>query len=216
MDCARLAKAREHVAVARHATAGSIFDISQRTEAIVFELEEPVWMAKGLAEARQAHGFVLIDALSLTSCTRRKLAHSSRLAVRGRLQPYANSTRSSVPHVHTRAPVYSRLFSEVSPTSDGTAVSFSVPLGCRMLFAHKNKPWFTLYEGGLLELDWQRLSERIVLAKQAIGERWQQLEGSKDQHQERERLADAANALRLLEAEVSRHLPKRMRSRLLQ
>jgi hypothetical protein len=85
-----------------------------------------------------------------------------------------------------------------------------------MLFAKKNKPWFTLYKGGLLELDWQRLSERIVLAKQAISERWQQLEGSKDHHQERERLADAANALRLLEAEVSRHLPKRMRSRLLQ
>jgi hypothetical protein len=41
-----------------------------------------------------------------------------------------------------------------------------------MLFAHKNKPWFTLQKGGLLELDWQRLSERIVLAKQAIGERW--------------------------------------------
>jgi hypothetical protein len=85
-----------------------------------------------------------------------------------------------------------------------------------VLFAHKNKPWFTLYKGGLVELDWQRLSERIVLAKQAIGERWQQLEGSEDHHDERERLADAANALRLLEAEVIRHLPKRMRSRLLQ
>jgi hypothetical protein len=31
--------------------------------------------------------------------------------------------------------------------------------------------------------------ERIVLAKQAIGERWQQLEGSEDHHDERERLA---------------------------
>jgi hypothetical protein len=82
-----------------------------------------------------------------------------------------------------------------------------------MLFAHENKPWFTLSKGGLVELDWQRLFERIVLAKQAIGERWQQLESSKDHHQEQERLADAATALRLLEAEVSRHLPKRMRSR---
>ena len=83
-----------------------------------------------------------------------------------------------------------------------------------MVFAHKNKPWFTLYKDGLIELDWQRLSERVVLAK-AIGERWHQLEGLEDHHRERERLADAANALRLLEAVVSRHLPKRMRSRLL-
>jgi hypothetical protein len=77
-----------------------------------------------------------------------------------------------------------------------------------VLFAYKNKPWFTLYKGGLIELDWQRLSERIVLAKQAIGERCQQLEGSEAHHHERERLTDAANALRLLEAEVTRRLPK--------
>lgn len=50
-------KARERVAVARYEAAGTVLDIGQSAKAAVLELKDPVWMADGLAEARQAPGF---------------------------------------------------------------------------------------------------------------------------------------------------------------
>lgn len=72
-----------------------------------------------------------------------------------------------------------------------------------MILDYENKIWFSLYKGALLELDRQKLSERIASAKEAISERLQQLEGSEDHHEERTSLADAVSGLGILEAEVS-------------
>jgi len=40
------------------------------------------------------------------------------------------------------------------------------------------KKWITLYRDALLELDLQKMPERIVLASRALQKRWQELQGS--------------------------------------
>lgn len=55
MTCAKLTKARERVAVARHQAAGAVFDVGQGAKAVALELIDPGWIAKCFAKARQAH-----------------------------------------------------------------------------------------------------------------------------------------------------------------
>jgi hypothetical protein len=74
------------------------------------------------------------------------------------------------------------------------------------MFTSQNQAWTVLYKGALLELDRQKLPERIALAKKAMQERLQQFEASSDHHFERQDLADAANNLRALETEMARPL----------
>ena len=65
-----------------------------------------------------------------------------------------------------------------------------------------NKNWETAYHRAVLEVDREKLPERIVAARQAISNRLQGLYGNPDHHAEREQIEDALRALAVLEAEI--------------
>ena len=69
-----------------------------------------------------------------------------------------------------------------------------------------NQGWVTLYTAALLDVDWQTLPGRIVLAKQSILDRLKTLRSSSNHHEERQDLADATNNIRFLEMEIRRNL----------
>jgi len=54
----------------------------------------------------------------------------------------------------------------------------------------------------VLEVDRQKMPERIVVARLAISNRLQGLHGNPDHHGERQQIEDALRALAVLEAEV--------------
>jgi hypothetical protein len=72
------------------------------------------------------------------------------------------------------------------------------------MLTSQNQAWTVFYKGALLELDQQKLPERIALAKKAMKERLQPLEASSDHHFERQDFEDAANNLRVLETELGK------------
>ena len=65
----------------------------------------------------------------------------------------------------------------------------------------EDKPWFEVYKGAVLELDPQKLPERIVAAKEAMQLRLKEIQGDTDHHAEREQMEDALSILRTLERE---------------
>lgn len=67
------------------------------------------------------------------------------------------------------------------------------------MLASKDKPWFDVYKIAILELDAEKLPERIVAANEAIQLRLKELEGDADHHAERQDIEDASNALKMLE-----------------
>jgi hypothetical protein len=69
------------------------------------------------------------------------------------------------------------------------------------MFASEDKPWFVVYKAALLELDSQKLPERIVAAKEAVHLRLKEIQGDTDHHAERQQIEDALNSLRTLERE---------------
>jgi hypothetical protein len=58
--------------------------------------------------------------------------------------------------------------------------------------------WQTKYEAALLELDREKLSERVAAAEAAIYERLQKISGKSDHQTERQAIEDALSALRVL------------------
>ena len=62
--------------------------------------------------------------------------------------------------------------------------------------------WEPVYHRAVLEVDRQKMPERIVVARLAISNRLQGLHGNPDHHGERQQIEDALRALAVLEAEV--------------
>ena len=62
--------------------------------------------------------------------------------------------------------------------------------------------WEASYHRTVLEVDRQRMPERIVAARQAIADRLQGLYRNPDHHGERQKIEDALRALAVLETEV--------------
>lgn len=67
------------------------------------------------------------------------------------------------------------------------------------MFANQDNPWFEVYEAALLELDSEKLPERILAAKEAVQLRLKEIQGDSDHHAERQEIEDALNNLRTLE-----------------
>lgn len=69
------------------------------------------------------------------------------------------------------------------------------------MFASEDKSWFEVYKAAVLELDPQKLPERIVAAKERVRLRLEEIQGDSDHHAERQQIEDALNSLRVLERE---------------
>lgn len=65
-----------------------------------------------------------------------------------------------------------------------------------------NGNWVEVYHRAVLEVDGQKMPERIVAARQAIGERLQGLNGDPEPPEEKQQIEDALSALAVLEAEA--------------
>jgi hypothetical protein len=70
-----------------------------------------------------------------------------------------------------------------------------------VMFASEDKPWFEVYQAAMLELDHQKLPGRIVVAKEAVRLRLEEIQGDSDHHAERQQIEDALSCLRTLERE---------------
>ena len=69
------------------------------------------------------------------------------------------------------------------------------------MLASEDKSWFEVYRAAVLELDAQKLPERIVAAKQAVQLRLKEIQGNTDHHAERQQIEDALSSLPTLERE---------------
>lgn len=67
------------------------------------------------------------------------------------------------------------------------------------MLAREDKPWFDFYKAAILELDPERLPERIVAATKAVQSRLKDIHGDPDHHEERQQIEDALDLLRTLE-----------------
>ncbi len=65
-----------------------------------------------------------------------------------------------------------------------------------------NKPWVEEYLRAALEVDGQKMPERIVAAREAVVGRLKDLEGNSDHHAERHEMQTALDALTNLEDET--------------
>jgi len=62
----------------------------------------------------------------------------------------------------------------------------------------KSQPWYRLYASAVVELDHQRLIERVEATEAAIHGRLRDLQYDSDHHKERQLIADAQDTLALL------------------
>jgi chemotaxis regulatin CheY-phosphate phosphatase CheZ len=62
----------------------------------------------------------------------------------------------------------------------------------------KSQPWYRLYASAVVELDRQRLIERVEATEAAIHGRLRDLQYDSDHHEERQLIADAQDTLALL------------------
>lgn len=67
---------------------------------------------------------------------------------------------------------------------------------------NSGEKWEEVYYRAVLEVDRQKMPERIVVARQAIEGRLQGLIGDPDHHAERHQIEDALRALAVLEREA--------------
>ena len=67
---------------------------------------------------------------------------------------------------------------------------------------NRSEKWEAVCHRALLEVDGQKMPERIVAARRAIGERLRGLVGDPDHHAERHQVEDALRALAVLEDEA--------------
>ncbi len=65
-----------------------------------------------------------------------------------------------------------------------------------------NKKWIELYLRAALEVDGQKMTERIVAAREAVAGRLKDLEGSSDHHAERHEMRSALAALTCIKDET--------------
>jgi hypothetical protein len=65
-----------------------------------------------------------------------------------------------------------------------------------------NESWEKRYLQTILEVNGQKMQERIAMTRQAIAGRLQDLEHDSDHHTERHKMEKALNALETLEAET--------------
>jgi chemotaxis regulatin CheY-phosphate phosphatase CheZ len=62
----------------------------------------------------------------------------------------------------------------------------------------ESQPWYRLYASAVVELDRQRLIERVEATEAAIHGRLRDLQYDSDHHEERQLIADAQDTLALL------------------
>jgi len=67
------------------------------------------------------------------------------------------------------------------------------------MFPNEQQRWLTLYKAALLELDPDKMPERIVLANKALQERSQELQGSSGHYGERLEIEYAIRNLHVAE-----------------
>ena len=67
------------------------------------------------------------------------------------------------------------------------------------MFTKEHQRWIELYAGAIVELDPQKLEERIVATKLAIQRRLEHLETGREDHEERRQIGDAIHCLQTLE-----------------
>jgi hypothetical protein len=67
------------------------------------------------------------------------------------------------------------------------------------MFPNEQKRWLSLYKAALLELDLQKMPERIVLANRALQERSRQLQGSSGHYGEKLEIEYAMRNLHVAE-----------------
>ena len=65
-----------------------------------------------------------------------------------------------------------------------------------------DKPWMEAYLRAALEVDGQKMPQRIVMAREAVAGRLKNLEGDSDHHAERHDMESALAALAILEDEA--------------
>ena len=65
-----------------------------------------------------------------------------------------------------------------------------------------NKPWIEAYLRAALEVDGQKMADRIISARDAVAGRLKSLEGNSDHHAERHDMESALAALAVLEDEA--------------
>ena len=65
-----------------------------------------------------------------------------------------------------------------------------------------DKPWIAAYLRAALEVDGQKMPERIITAREAVAGRLKNLEGDSDHHAERDDMQLALAALTMLENET--------------
>ena len=69
------------------------------------------------------------------------------------------------------------------------------------MLASEDNPWFEVYKAAMLELNPQKLPERIAAAREAVRLRLEEIRGDSDHRAERCQMEDALNVLRTLERE---------------
>jgi hypothetical protein len=84
----------------------------------------------------------------------------------------------------------------------GTDEPFRVCSTKNIMSVNINKPWVEAYLRAALEIDRQKMPERIVAARGAVAGRLKDLEGNTDHHAERHEMQSALTALTSLEDEA--------------
>lgn len=70
------------------------------------------------------------------------------------------------------------------------------------MYPNINRPWVEAYLRAALEVDGQKMPERIVAAREAVAGRFKDLEGNSDHHAERHEMQSALAALTSLQDET--------------
>jgi hypothetical protein len=82
-----------------------------------------------------------------------------------------------------------------------TSINRALPLPRGLAMFVEDNPWFQAYQAAMLELDPQKLPDRIVAAKEAVQLRLEEIQGDTDHHAERQQMEEALSSLRTLERE---------------
>ena len=72
----------------------------------------------------------------------------------------------------------------------------------KIMSSNVNQKWVESYLRAALEVDGQKMPQRIVMAREAVAGRLKNLEGDSDHHAERHEMQSALAALTILEDEA--------------
>jgi hypothetical protein len=84
----------------------------------------------------------------------------------------------------------------------GQMEQFQVCSTKTIMSSNIDKPWMEAYLRAALEVDGQKMPQRIVMAREAVAGRLKNLEGDSDHHAERHEMQSALAALTILEDEA--------------